>query len=325
MAKLLRLVSPLRPFELAPIITISLVFVASPFLLPSYQTAIAFDVLRYACLAMALNLFYGLLGYVNFGQVAFYGLGGYAVAIFYKFLGVPMPLAPLLGGILVAGIAYALALPLLRTRGIYFVIATLGLAETIRLIFLKINFLGGSYGIVILTTYELFEAYYTLLAVFASLVALTYIMLKSDIGVKLRAIGEDEEAAESMGVDTTKYKRLAFTLSGFFTGLVGGIFAWLATYVSPETVFGLTTTIEMYIVVLIGGAGTVLGPFIGALVYYLSKISLLVYYPEAHLLIFGVLLMLTVRFVPRGLVGTFEWVARRRRIVKLRGGSFVEG
>ncbi|MEM4354409.1 MAG: hypothetical protein QW470_06650 [Candidatus Caldarchaeum sp.] len=118
MAKPLRLVSPIRFLELAPLIAVTILFIIFPFILTTYQTAIAFEILRYACLGMALNLFYDLLGYVNFGQVAFYGLGAYAVTVFYKFLGIPMPLAPLLAGVFVASLAYALSLPLLRPRWI---------------------------------------------------------------------------------------------------------------------------------------------------------------------------------------------------------------
>lgn len=322
MARPFRMVSPLRPLELVPPIFLTSLFITFPFILPTYQTAIAFEILRYASLGMALNIFYGMLGYVNFGQVAFYGLGGYATAALFRFFGIPMPLAPLLGSILVAVIAYALAIPLLRTRGIYFAIATLGLAETIRLAFLKMGFLGGSYGLVILTGYQLFETYYTILGIFASLLAITYFISKSSIGLELRAIKEDEEAAESMGVNTTKYKRLAFTLSAFFTALVGGTFAWLANYVNPETVFQTITTIEMYIVVLIGGAGTVLGPIIGGIIFYISKINLLVHYSEIHFLLFGFVLVLIIRMAPRGIVGGFEWLARRRKLVKQRGGGF---
>lgn len=318
MAKPLKLLSPIRPLELAPLTALTAVFITIPFVLTTYQTSIAFEILRYSCLGLALNLFYGLLGYVNFGQVAFYGLGAYATAIL-AIAGVPIFLAPFLGSLFVAGIAYLLSLPLLRTRGIYFAIATLGLAETIRLAFLKIGFLGGSYGLVILTSYQLFEAYYTLLAIFASLLAVTYLILKSTIGVELRAIREDEEAAESMGVNTVKYKRLVFTLSGFYTALAGGAFAWLSTYVNPETVFQTLTTIEMYIVVLIGGAGTLLGPVIGGIVFYISKINLLVNYPEIHFLLFGALLTLTVRLAPRGIIGGLEWYLRRVKIARQRG------
>ncbi|MEM4287570.1 MAG: branched-chain amino acid ABC transporter permease [Candidatus Caldarchaeum sp.] len=317
MAKPIRLVSPIRPLELTPITALTGVFIAVPFVLTTYQTSITFEILRYAILGMALNLFYGLLGYVNFGQVAFYGLGAYATAV-SVIVGVPLFLAPFVGGLIVAGLAYLLSLPLLRTRGIYFAIATLGLAETIRLSFLKIPFLGGSYGLVLHTSYQLVEAYYTLLAIFASLLAVTYLILKSSIGVELRAIREDEEAAESMGVNTVKYKRLVFTLSGFYTALAGGVFAWLSTYVNPETVFQTLTTIEMYIVVLIGGAGTMLGPVVGGIIFYISKINLLVNYPELHFLMFGALLTITVRLAPRGIVGGLEQYVRMRRIAKLR-------
>jgi branched-chain amino acid transport system permease protein len=293
-----------------------LTFGLLPLFLDTAGVVVVFEVMRYIGLGMALNIFYGFTGYVNFGHVAYYGLGAYFTAIYFKFLGVPMAPAILLGGLTTAGFSYLVALPLLRVRGVYFAIASLGLAESLGILFTQVGALGGSRGLVLLTEHRLFESYYFLLATLTSLSLLTSFLAGSTFGVKLRAIKEDEEAAETIGINTTLYKRVAFILSTTYTALIGGVAAILATYISPETQFRIIITIESFVVTLLGGAGTVFGPMVGGVVYYIAKINLLVHYPYLHYLIFGSLMVAVVTASPKGLVGSLGELLRRRALVR---------
>jgi len=293
-----------------------LAFGLLPLFLDTAGVVVVFEVMRYIGLGMALNILYGFTGYVNFGHVAYYGLGAYFTAIYFKFLGVPMAPAILLGGLTTAGFSYLVALPLLRVRGVYFAIASLGLAESLGILFTQVGALGGSRGLVLLREHRLFESYYFLLATLASLSLLTSFLARSTFGVKLRAIREDEEAAETIGINTTLYKRVAFILSTTYTAIIGGVAAILATYISPETQFRIIITIESFVVTLLGGAGTVFGPVVGGVIYYIAKINLLVHYPYLHYLIFGSLLVAIVTASPRGLVGGLGELLRRRALVR---------
>jgi branched-chain amino acid transport system permease protein len=275
-----------------------LAFGLLPLFLDTAGVVVVFEVMRYIGLGMALNILYGFTGYVNFGHVAYYGLGAYFTAIYFKFLGVPMAPAILLGGLTTAGFSYLVALPLLG------------------ILFTQLGALGGSRGLVLLREHRLFESYYFLLATLASLSLLTSFLARSTFGVKLRAIKEDEEAAETIGINTTLYKRVAFILSTTYTALIGGVAAILATYVSPETEFRIIITIESFVVTLLGGAGTVFGPVVGGVIYYIAKINLLVHYPYLHYLIFGSLLVAIVTASPRGLVGGLGELFRRRALVR---------
>ena len=245
-------------------------------------------IFMFVALAQAWNLLGGFAGYASFGQVVFFGLGGYLTAVTMTHLQWSFWLALVAGGI-VAGLFGALiGMPLLRLRGHYFAIATLGVAEGVREVIINVPALtGGGGGITIPTVGNAastpylgndgFYLVYLALAVMA--VATGALVSRNKMGYALRAIHQDEDAAAAVGINTTRVKVLTFALSGLLTGLVGATYAFQQVTIYPERLFDVGITVLMVVMVVIGGSGTVLGPLVGAV---LLQFCLRVAAPELH-------------------------------------------
>ena len=280
----------------------------------------------YAALGQAFNVFLGMTGYVDFGYVAFMALGAYGMALTVSNL---YNVAWLGGWLIVIGIAAAAlfsgALSVvvgaiaLRLRGAYFAIATVGVNEGFRYLLEGIRLWGGSEGIVIssnlrtafgsegaseLSTYWA-DVYVFLIAALAAFLTLQY--MQSRIGYALMALREDEEAAKSMGINTTKYKIIAFITSSALAGLIGAT-AWTLklTYVFPADAFAIHYTVEAIVIVILGGAGTLMGPVVGGVVYAGLKYGLGVTFPGLQLLILAPIIILVIVLFPEGLVGVLK-------------------
>jgi len=279
----------------------------------------------YCALGQAFNLFVGMTGYVDFGYVAFLGVGTYGMAIaisrlFDKGLGLWLLVIGLLMAI---GMATLLSLAVgavaLRLRGAYFAIATIGVNEGFRYLIEGARLWGGSEGIIftaqlneafgrefanVLATYWADVALFVI-AVFSAF--LTLVFLKSKIGYALTAVREDEDAAKVMGINVTKFKVIAFITSASLAGMIGAV-AWALklTYVFPPDVFEIHYTVEAIIIVFLGGAGTLLGPIVGGLIYGLSKYYLAVILPGFQLLIFAPIIILIIVLFPEGTVGVLK-------------------
>jgi branched-chain amino acid transport system permease protein len=279
----------------------------------------------YCALGQAFNLFMGMTGYVDFGYVAFLGVGTYGMAIAISRLSDKgLGLWLLVIGLLMAiGMATLLSLAVgavaLRLRGAYFAIATIGVNEGFRYLIEGARLWGGSEGIIF--TAQLNEAfgrefanvlatYWADVALFviAALAAiLTLVFLRSKIGYALTAVREDEDAAKVMGINVTKYKIIAFITSASLAGMIGGVsWALKLTYVFPPDVFEIHYTVEAIIIVLLGGAGTLLGPIVGGLIYGLSKYYLAVILPGFQLLIFAPIIIIIIVLFPEGTVGVLK-------------------
>jgi branched-chain amino acid transport system permease protein len=279
----------------------------------------------YCALGQAFNLFMGMTGYVDFGYVAFLGVGTYGMAIaisrlFDKGLGLWLLVIGLLMAI---GMATLLSLAVgavaLRLRGAYFAIATIGVNEGFRYLIEGARLWGGSEGIIftaqlnkafgrelanVLATYWADVALF-IIAVLAAV--LTLVFLRSKIGYALTAVREDEDAAKVMGINVTKYKIIAFITSASLAGMIGGVsWALKLTYVFPPDVFEIHYTVEAIIIVLLGGAGTLLGPIVGGLIYGLSKYYLAVILPGFQLLIFAPIIIIIIVLFPEGTVGVLK-------------------
>ncbi|MGW8286083.1 MAG: branched-chain amino acid ABC transporter permease, partial [Candidatus Deferrimicrobiaceae bacterium] len=265
----------------------------------------------YCALGQAFNLFMGMTGYVDFGYVAFLGVGTYGMAIaISRWSDQGLGLGLLVIGLLMAiGMATLLSLAVgavaLRLRGAYFAIATIGVNEGFRYLIEGARLWGGSEGIIftaqlneafgrkfanVLATYWADVALFVI-AVFSAF--LTLVFLKSKIGYALTAVREDEDAAKVMGINVTKFKIIAFIASASLAGMIGAV-AWALklTYVFPPDVFEIHYTVEAIIIVLLGGAGTLLGPIVGGLIYGLSKYYLAVILPGFQLLIFAPIIII---------------------------------
>jgi branched-chain amino acid transport system permease protein len=259
------------------------------------------DALLFATVAQAWNILGGYTGYASFGNSSFYGLGTYGTAIAMAQLHLPFAVGLALGAALAVACAVIIGLPILRLRGHYFAIATLGLSATLAAIISNLDIAGRNLGLVLpLTRNE--AGFYEEALILLIVATLTVAWIaRSRFGIGLIAIREDEDAARVMGVNTTLYKVVALMLSAFFTALAGGIHAYWITFIDPASAFDLTLNVRMVIMAVFGGPGTVLGPVIGSFILTIIYDTLASSISTAAALLFGLVIVLAVIFMPRGL------------------------
>jgi branched-chain amino acid transport system permease protein len=264
--------------------------------------------------ALAWNWLGGYVGQISFGHAAMFGVGGFVAARLALTLELPFWAAWSVGG-LVAGV-YALLWghPTLRLRGPYFAIATIGVGEATRLVATYwAGFTGGSSGLSLPigqgpTKYAL---YWYGLYLLAGVVALSYWLRRSRIGLGLIAIKEDVEAAGDVGVNAAFYQDLVLFLSGTVVGVCGGFYASYQAFIDPQDMFSFERSIGFILMAVIGGIGTILGPALGAIVFVMIQEFLLATYPQLYLGLYGLLLILVILFEPLGLTGLLLRIARR--------------
>lgn len=268
------------------------------------------NALLLAVLAQGWNIIGGYTGYASFGNSVFYGLGSYGVAIAMVQWHLPFGVGLAFGVLLAVAFALLLGVPVLRLRGHYFAIATLALAGVMAAIVSNVPLAGQNIGLVLppLNDDRLF--YGLALGLLLIATAVVWWLTRSRFGFGLIAIRENEDGAAVMGVNTTLYKVLAFALSGVLSSLAGGIHAYWITFLDPESAFDIGLNVKMIIMAVFGGAGTVLGPVIGA--FTLSAISewLSSEVTSIATLFFGVVIIAAVVLMPHGLMD----LARRARL-----------
>lgn len=299
-----------------------LVLVAfAPLFLSGYQQVFVLLTLLHVGMAYSWNLISGYTGYISFGHVAFFGIGAYTVGILSSMQGFGWPwYGAVAAAAVIAGVVAApLGWVMLRLRGPYFAIGMIAVAEATRLVVTVWDEVTrGGLGIFVSTSYNVTSVYYSLIGVVAAVVALTWWVDNSRFGLRLLAIREDEDAAEVLGINATRDKLVAFVLSAIFPAMIGGLYAWYIGYIDPGSVFALAFSINMILMSLLGGAGTFLGPLIGAALFSVVVESLWARFPNYHLMLSGVAIVLIVLFLPRGLVAVlrrFGVVAERRRFI----------
>ncbi|MGC2321401.1 MAG: branched-chain amino acid ABC transporter permease [Terriglobales bacterium] len=268
-------------------------------------------VLLYALLGMSWNLLGGYTGQISFGHAAFFGTGAYTSTILLLRFGI----SPWLGMFVGAVLAVLLSLPLgwltFRLRGPYFALATLAFAEVVRVIVFNWDSLtGGGDGLNILTDLGgIVRFYYIILALTVAGVLVLRGFIRSRWGYFLNAIREDEDAAEALGVPATRIKVIVLAVSAFFVALGGSFFASYQLYINPDLVYESQISIQMIVVCIVGGIGTLEGPIVGALVLvplseYFRGLS-----PVANPLIYGLFIVIFMLFLPEGIV------SRVRRLI----------
>lgn len=279
-----------------------LVLALAPAALSPFLVQFLINLFMLAVLAESWNIIGGFTGYASFGNVAFFGIGAYTTGVLMTAAEWPFALALPAGGLLSMVFAALIGTPILRLKGHYFAIATLGVAETMREIVYNLKITGGGTGLTTPITKSALPFFYLMLANLIAATLVNWWLSASRFGYGLIAIREDEDAAAAMGINTALYKTAAFALSAAFAGLAGGVFAYWITFIDPEGVFKVSTTILMIIMAVFGGMGTVVGPLLGALV--LASVSELLSTQLVSLaeLFNGVVVILVVLFMPRGLV-----------------------
>jgi branched-chain amino acid transport system permease protein len=285
---------------------------------------VAFTVLMFVALASSLNILLGYTGYVSFGHIVFFGLGGYAGFYLLAVQNVPLYGAVIGGGLVAGLLAFLLGKALLRLRGAYFALATIGVNEAVRAFVSNFGPFGGPVGMRL--NFQVYKAYggamqalwvtyWAMVGLTVVVIVVSYLVKTSKFGLGLMAIRENEDAAEVMGVVSPSAKTWAFVLSAVFPGMVGVLFFFKNGNIEPGDAFRLHTSIEMIVMVMLGGFGTVLGPLLGAAGYQRLRGALLVspLFKNIQLAVAGALLLVIVLFIPAGVVG---WL--RNRLPRLR-------
>ena len=276
-------------------------------------------IFMFVALAQAWNLIGGFAGYASFGQVAFFGVGGYCTAVAMSHWHVSFWVALPISGVVAALFAALIGIPLLRLKGHYFAIATLGVAEGMREVVTNLpNLTGGGAGITVptvgneaTTAYLGNDGFYLLFLALAALAVLIGgLVARNKFGYALRAINQDEDAAAAVGINTTRIKVATFALSGFITGLVGACYAFQQVTIFPQRLFDVDITVLMIIMVVIGGSGTVLGPLLGAVALQFLSEYLRQHFTNLHTFFLGAIIIVAVILLPQGAV---NYVREARR------------
>lgn len=283
-----------------------------------------FLLLMFVALASSLNIILGYTGYVSFGHIVFFGLGGYVGFYLMSQQGWSLFVAALMGGLAAAVLALLLGASILRLRGAYFALATIGINEAMRSFINNFQPFGGPTGMSLnFSVYNnyggalqaLWLAYYVLLGLTLLVVVASYFIKTSKFGLGLVSIREDEDAAMVMGVRAPRAKTWAFVLSAIVPGIIGALFFFKNGNIEPRDAFRLHMSIETIVMVMLGGQGTLLGPVLGAATYERLRSFLLTspIFKDLQLTFAGLSLLIIILFVPAGVVG---WL--RARLPKLR-------
>lgn len=272
---------------------------------------ILFDALIIATLAQGWNIIGGFTGYASFGNSVFYGLGAYGAGIAMVQFGLPFFAGAAIG--MLAAIAFALlmGLPVLRLRGHYFAIATLALPQVMAAITSNVPIAGENIGLILpLLNNDAFfyESALVLLIVATLAVAM---LTRTRFGFGLIAIRENEEGAAAMGINTTLFKVLAFMLSGAFCALAGALQAYRVTFLDPEAAYQVQLNVQMIIMAVFGGAGTIFGPVFGALFLQWVSNWLSTAYTDVAGMFFGIVIVVAVVLIPRGLADVIRKLPRQ--------------
>jgi len=304
------------------LLLLALLLFPAAFTLP-HPRHVMIMIFLYAMLAQAWNLLGGYCGQISLGNAVFFGIGAYTSSILLMWYGLS-PWLGMLAGVLVAvGVSQAIGYPCFRLRGHYFAIATIAIGEIVQTIMINWDALGGARGLWLpiqpaaLANFQ-FTAkapyYYIALGMLIASLVATRLVERARIGYYFRAIREDPEAAASLGIAVTRYKLLAIALSAGFTALGGTLYAQYILFIDPESVFPLSLSILICLVVVLGGVGSLWGPLLGAAVLIPLSEFTRVWFggtgKAVDLMIYGGLIVLVAVFQPQGLMGLLRRLGR---------------
>jgi branched-chain amino acid transport system permease protein len=268
----------------------------------------------YIILASNLNLMLGYAGYINFGSIVFFGLGGYICIWLVDSHHLPLALSLLAAGVGVSALAFIFGVGILRLRGPFFALSTIGIVEGVQAFVQNFTPWGGSAGIYISPQVfaplggpakALWVIYFLLVAVMGASLYLSYGIKISKFGLGLLAIGQNEDAAAVLGVPTPRYKALVYSASAFLPAIAGGLYFFKSAFIQPSDAFDLSLSTEAIVICMLGGQGTVAGVALGAFLYDELRSYLLTSesFSNFQLVISGALLLVIVLFFPSGLMG----------------------
>lgn len=279
--------------------------------LSSYVMHILILVIMWSVIGMSWNLLSGYCGQVSFGHAAFFGTGAYTAGMLYARLGLSAWWGIPLSILVVTSFALVIGYICLRLRGPFFALATLSMGLILQITAANLDVTGGDLGIMIRerTWIEKIWYYYIILAIAVVTYLAVKIIIESKLGYYFVAIREDQDAAESLGINTTFYKTVALCISALLTGLAGAFYTNYMGYIDPKIVFALhDISIVAIMVVMVGGVATFWGPAVGAIIMVLlaELIRSIPGLGAAHQTFFGILLIIIIIFLPNGIVGDFR-------------------
>ena len=293
-----------RLFLRGILLLILVLFVTLPLFAPAYTVILLTSIFMYIVITLSWAMFSGPTGYISLAPAAFFGIGIYTSAILGKTLSLPAVIC--IGGLT----SFCLALPIgaltLRLRGIYFVMFTFGLVELIKrlLLWLEINITHTRGRLVIAV--DSTTVYYIMLGIFVITLLTAYFIRRSKYGLALQSIGEDEEAAAHTGINVTALKTAVFAISAIFMGAAGAIMATRWTYIDPYIAFNPLYSFMPVLMAIFGGMGELYGPILGSTIFTYLEEVLVTKFPYYYMLIFGIILVGVILYLPDGLVGLVQ-------------------
>jgi branched-chain amino acid transport system permease protein len=307
-------------------IVLLVVMLVAPLFVSDRVIHIMIQILFFAYLSSCWNILGGFAGQLSFGHALFLAIGAYTSTLLLLQLGLSPWLGMIAGGILAAAVGIFIGYLTFRygIKGTYFVLVTLAFVEIARIVALNTTAIGGALGLYIpirvddpwqLKFVNKAHYYYVVLGLALMVLGVTAWLKNSPTGYRLMAIRENEDAAQALGINLLRYKLFATALSAFLTALGGTFYAHYVTFIDPHTLLNMNMSLEITIYAIIGGMGTVIGPFLGAAI--LVPIAEAVRttfghnYAGVHLVVYGGLLMAIVRFAPEGMLGFVRSVAAR--------------
>lgn len=279
-----------------------------PLFVQPYLIILLTTVIMYVVLTLSWTIFSGPTRYISLASASFFGVGVYTSAMLGKAL--PLPVFIAIGGLVSFALALSIGLLTLRLKGMYFIIFTFGISELIRhfLLWYETNFTGTVGRWVIMVDHRV--VYYVVIIIFILGLLTARLMRGSKYGLALRSIGEYEEAALHIGINVTLLKTFTFAISAFFMGATGAIMATKWTYIDPNIAFNPLFSFMPVLMAIFGGTGRLYGPVVGASVFAFLEEVLITKFPYYYMLIFGILLIAVIIYLPTGLVGV---VQKRRK------------
>jgi branched-chain amino acid transport system permease protein len=293
-----------RYFSLGLPLLCLLLLAVAPLWIPPYWIVSFNTIFTYIILTLSWAVFSGPTRYISLASAAFFGVGVYAMAMLGQSL--PFPIVIAVGGALSFILALFIGFLTLRLRGVYFIIFTFGISELIRHLVLwwEANFTGTVGRWVLMMDYT--TVFYALLVIFALTVLSAHLIRRSKFGLALKGIGEYEEAALHIGIDVTTLKTIIFAASAFFMGATGAIMATRWTYIDPAIAFNPLFSFMPVLMAIFGGIGPLYGPVLGAAIFALLEEVLITKFPYYYMLLFGIILIGVIVFLPNGLVGLLK-------------------
>ncbi|MGE5841847.1 MAG: branched-chain amino acid ABC transporter permease [Deltaproteobacteria bacterium] len=279
-------------------------FLGLPAYMPSYTVILLTNILMYVILTLSWAIFSGPTGYISLAPAAFFGTGVYASALFSSSL--PLPIVTVVGGAASFALALLVGSLTLRLKGMYFTMFTFGLVELVRnsVHWWEVN-ITATVGRIILSA-DNTVIFYAMAAIFVAVLLVSHWINRSRFGLALQAIGESEEAAAHSGVNVTNVKTATFAVSAFFMGASGAAMSMRWTYIDPTTAFNIQFSFMPVLMAIFGGTGHLYAPIAGATVFSLLEEVLTTKFPYYYMLLFGLIMLVVIRFMPHGLEGVIE-------------------